>query len=445
MRQQHTLSPKIQGLRDLMSCGLDVPQFAIVPAAQDLDLDDSVLTEPDRQVFARIRNALALAAEDAEICLQQGVSIRSASEDEDTEDHSNAGRYLSFNAITDLEHASAAALHIWMHHRQRTPGHIKCPLILQQYHRAYFSGVAFAFLSRECFRLEIESYYGGCRSVVEGRCIPYRSSYEDDRGWHHKNGDGYECTRFTAHRELIDTIPSDVCPGMELVPVCYPFPGPLRLFAVPYTDELDLYGYRPQHPPHWFPATTCAELARATRAICVSTSMPGIDLEWGCGVDGAIRYYQCRRATAEVGHCGQTSFADVAQHGTNVLFGLPAAGGVACGIVRDPSDCITSPAEEPTICMLGEATVNDIAAIKNSVAVVAARGGMLSHLATACRELMKPCVTGIGLMLRNGDKVEVDGSAGVVRRVEMVCPVSPTYGQQSPSTCPEAREDAPSE
>jgi phosphohistidine swiveling domain-containing protein len=55
---------------------------------------------------------------------------------------------------------------------------------------------------------------------------------------------------------------------------------------------------------------------------------------------------------------------------------------------------------------------------KKSAAVVTESGGVLSHAAITARELKKPCVVGTQIatkILRDGDKVEVNATKGVVR------------------------------
>ena len=54
----------------------------------------------------------------------------------------------------------------------------------------------------------------------------------------------------------------------------------------------------------------------------------------------------------------------------------------------------------------------------NAAAVVLEVGGVLQHGAVVAREYGKPCVVGIDRVtakLRDGQIVEVDGSAGVIR------------------------------
>ena len=58
--------------------------------------------------------------------------------------------------------------------------------------------------------------------------------------------------------------------------------------------------------------------------------------------------------------------------------------------------------------------------MKKSIAVVTNIGGLLSHAAIICRELEKPCIIGTKFatqILKDGDMVEVDADAGVVRKI----------------------------
>jgi pyruvate,water dikinase len=55
-------------------------------------------------------------------------------------------------------------------------------------------------------------------------------------------------------------------------------------------------------------------------------------------------------------------------------------------------------------------------------AIVTDKGGMLCHAAILSRELGVPCIVGTGnatRVLRDGDKVEVDATKGVVRKLEL--------------------------
>jgi pyruvate,water dikinase len=103
---------------------------------------------------------------------------------------------------------------------------------------------------------------------------------------------------------------------------------------------------------------------------------------------------------------------------TDTLTGIAASSGRAAGVARVVHDTaeldevregeilvarITTPGWGPVFARIG-ATVTDI-------------GGMMSHAAIVCREYGLPAVTGTGsatAVIRTGDRVLVDGSAGTV-------------------------------
>jgi pyruvate,water dikinase len=62
--------------------------------------------------------------------------------------------------------------------------------------------------------------------------------------------------------------------------------------------------------------------------------------------------------------------------------------------------------------------VMDIAS--KAAAIVTDEGGMLSHAAIISRELMIPCIVGTHYatrVLKDGDMVEVDANAGIVKKI----------------------------
>lgn len=101
------------------------------------------------------------------------------------------------------------------------------------------------------------------------------------------------------------------------------------------------------------------------------------------------------------------------------LRGDPAAPGVASGparIVDSPADILTiGPGE---VIVVREMEPEMAAAVARAAAVVEGRGGMFAHGAVLAREYGLPCVTGVPdptSVIRQGEPLEVDGSAGVVR------------------------------
>ncbi len=64
---------------------------------------------------------------------------------------------------------------------------------------------------------------------------------------------------------------------------------------------------------------------------------------------------------------------------------------------------------------------DDVAMIKDCVAIVTDEGGILSHAAIVARELKKPCIIGSKIstqLLRDGDFVEVDANLGIIKIIK---------------------------
>lgn len=102
--------------------------------------------------------------------------------------------------------------------------------------------------------------------------------------------------------------------------------------------------------------------------------------------------------------------------------GLPASMGTARGTVRvvfgnrfsknrfETGDILVSPSTNPALTPL----------IQKSGAVVTDEGGLASHAAIICRELGKPCIVGTKnatRLLKDGNRVEVDATNGIVRKL----------------------------
>ena len=59
--------------------------------------------------------------------------------------------------------------------------------------------------------------------------------------------------------------------------------------------------------------------------------------------------------------------------------------------------------------------------MQKAAAIVTDEGGITSHAAIIARELGLPCIVGTKYAtkaLKDGDKVEIDASAGIVRKVK---------------------------
>ena len=95
---------------------------------------------------------------------------------------------------------------------------------------------------------------------------------------------------------------------------------------------------------------------------------------------------------------------------------------VSPGVVTGPVKVLHSPDEKPVnkgdVLVAHTTDPGWTPLFVSAAAVVLEVGGVLQHGAVIAREYGKPCVVGIdGLMtkLRDGQSVEVDGTAGVIR------------------------------
>jgi pyruvate,water dikinase len=95
---------------------------------------------------------------------------------------------------------------------------------------------------------------------------------------------------------------------------------------------------------------------------------------------------------------------------------------VSPGTVRGPVKVLRSPREKPVekgdVLVAYTTDPGWTPLFVNAAAVVLEVGGTLQHGAVIAREYGKPCVVGIDRVmdkLHDGQRVEVDGMAGVVR------------------------------
>ena len=111
----------------------------------------------------------------------------------------------------------------------------------------------------------------------------------------------------------------------------------------------------------------------------------------------------------------------VVQDQPGVIKGAAASAGMGRGparLVRRPADLDRVRAGDVLVCR--STNVSYVPVFSKVAAVVTEVGGVLSHAAVVAREFGVPCVvaTGVALTeLRDGEVVEVDGTAGLVRRV----------------------------
>lgn len=107
---------------------------------------------------------------------------------------------------------------------------------------------------------------------------------------------------------------------------------------------------------------------------------------------------------------------------TKELKGFPASAGKAVGsarIVMNPDECINVKPGE--IIVTTQAVPSFSSAISISAGMVCDGGtAITSHPATLAREAKIPCVTGTKIatqVIKDGDRIEVDGSLGIVRKL----------------------------
>jgi phosphoenolpyruvate synthase/pyruvate phosphate dikinase len=103
-----------------------------------------------------------------------------------------------------------------------------------------------------------------------------------------------------------------------------------------------------------------------------------------------------------------------------LLTGQVGSAGKARGRVRivlEPEGAAIEPGE---ILVCRMTTPDYLPLMQRAAAVVTDIGGILSHAAIVARELHKPCIVATGTAtstLRDGQEIEVDADAGIVRSV----------------------------
>ncbi|WP_395687073.1 pyruvate, phosphate dikinase [Aestuariivirga sp.] len=119
-----------------------------------------------------------------------------------------------------------------------------------------------------------------------------------------------------------------------------------------------------------------------------------------------------------------------------IATGLPASPGAASGeIVFDPNEAGRLKALNRRVILVRiETSPEDIHGIHAAEGILTTRGGMTSHAAVVARGMGKPCVSGagalrvdyqagtlavMGLVLRKGDTITIDGGSGQVIRGEV--------------------------
>jgi pyruvate,water dikinase len=408
-------SPKIVGLERMRDLGLPVPPFEVIPDFESLD-DAAPTVDILRPDWPPLRRALVYATEILRQVDAHGLSLRSAAADEDTVQTSSAGRYLTFNGLSGVESLSRAAVAIWRQHRANSAAGDTCALILQATHPSYFGGVLATWSTTNGTgapraHLAIESYYGSSRSVVDGLVVPFRSELAHSE-WTHSFHSTVTKSRFVAHSDLFRSRSRLPAPGEPLEPLFEPFAREVRVYQPSSGLELQLYGTRPMRPPHWY-GSVCDQLVLIAQRLDPGG---GVDIEWGCSPAAELVLYQVRPLTRQLTSVPTQSPGTSHNRpaSSQVVTGLPAAPGRTRGRIWTLKE---GPAPADPILLIPGALRPDAQTLSGSRGVITMYGGILSHIAIACREMGIPCVTAVEVALPDGVAVDVDGDRGTVTPV----------------------------
>ncbi|NRQ32112.1 hypothetical protein HII36_09710 [Nonomuraea sp. NN258] len=139
-----------------------------------------------------------------------------------------------------------------------------------------------------------------------------------------------------------------------------------------------------------------------------------LDIEWVQDTDGVLWLVQARPATS-------TGFnrRKGADKSGDELVGEAASSGLATGpaaVITPASDSPRMPDNGVLVC--GSARPELVPALVEAAGIVSTDAGVLCHTAIVARELGKPCVTGVLAapdIIRDGERITVDGDRGVVR------------------------------
>lgn len=385
------LPPKIAGLYRLRNSALRVPAFS--------------------EIYCEVHQV------EATICplLEQlhipatGVSVRSASLREDTGTQANAGEYLSFNGLTGKQEIVQAASVIVQDHFEKN-GLRGCYLIMQHTIASVFSGVALASFEKGKLELLVESFFGSCRSIVDGAVIPYTSQYAAG-AWDHQPLPEEAVNIFTIHPAIFDKSNfKNVASGALLFTSVKDFPRQSRFFSATADAEIKVYARLPRQAPgnYLLQVEQFALLADTLR----SEYPGGLDMEWGIDAQGNCWIFQVRDLTRPLVMPRKQRQEDASQTTTASLQGIPAAEGFASGTVVHEHSAQAVTQTGKRILLLYEATVENTARLDEYAGVISVLGGMLCHLAIVCREKMIPCIVGINQIIPEGSLVNIDGGTG---------------------------------
>ncbi|NOQ72714.1 MAG: hypothetical protein GQ574_11960 [Crocinitomix sp.] len=394
------LPSKIQGLINLSAKGIAVPKFEYL-------LGDLKTIQFQVKVLL---NSLKIPV--------TGLSIRSASYDEDTKTNSNAGKYLSFNNLQTFDAVLNAAIAIIKDFQTKNKTTNPCHILIQDTVASMYSGVTFASYDNDSLKVYTESFYGSCRSVVDGMTTPYVSEYENGK-WQHRNNTGDFFHQFIIHPSLFDktNLPS-IESGSRLETSLVDFPERMRYFVSTIDNEIHVYGHCPLKAPDFFIQKLSDLLSIASS---FKTEYPkGVDIEWGIDKTGQLYLFQIRDLTSPIVDLGiKTDSIEIKETG-NLIKGTPASKGDVKGYVVYGEAEVNLPKGAKKILMLTEANVDNTEKLETYDGVICTYGGMLSHLAIVCREFRIPCIVGAGSIIPEMTFVAMDCNKGIIKLNEDV-------------------------
>ncbi len=393
-------SNKILGLEKLNNLGINIPKFDYIPDFEDLgfSLVDMNVNYVPEELISILEKKIETFKN------QTSYSIRSASFDEDGTSKSSAGRYISFNGLKNAKELAIGAIQIWQHHRQNSKN-VKCPLIIQETHPSFFSGVAF----KDKNTIIIESYYGACSNIVDGAVRPYMTIIQNDIVQHHFGGANSIATSFVVHKDIFKKMPIES--GELIKPKSKTFVHQPRFLSKENGDMIRIYGYRPEKPIKNYEKKIIPQIIDILEKL---DNKDGVDIEWGSDADGNVTLYQFRKLSRKILDLNLENKQKTIESNDKQICGIPSSKGIAEGIVENNIEKI----DENSILYLKYDNLEDLDILNRVKGIISEQGGILSHLSIICREFGIPCITSIEKPVSVGLKVQINGETGLIEILE---------------------------
>lgn len=400
MKKKFSISKKIQGLQEMKEMGFNVPNFDFIPDYTELRLKDIDINE---KFIPNILKEIVIK-KIKKLKIQNGISVRSASFDEDTENKSAAGRYISFNGLCTKEEILKAIIKIWIHHRQHSEN-ILCPIILQETHPSFYSGVAF----KDNDTIIVESFYGACSNIVNGTIKPYTTIIKDSEISHIFNENNNFFTSFSIHKNIFKE--KDTFTIKKLTPKKNNYVDNIYLYKNENKKILYVYGNRPSTPIKNYEDKILPQIIDITKKL---DNKQGVDIEWGTDIDGNVYMYQFRKLTRKLTDLNIKKQNIETNNNDDVFWGIP----VSKGIVEGTATYNLSNINENSILITQNDNIEEIETLSNIKGIVAYNGGILSHLSIICRELNIPCIVGVEKYIPDGIQISINGETGEIKIIK---------------------------